>query len=218
MTNILIALVPIGLILLSSEILWRRKIIKDEIARKFIHILAGCWMAFWPYYLPFEGIFILGCIALALILYSRFTRLFHAIYSVRRKTYGDIFFAVAIVVCAFLAQEDWVFMVSILLLALADGAAAIAGQLWGSGNTYQLFGSKYLRKSRAGTTAFVVCTYLALGLGWLLGGEMYMSDMLVLTFVLLPLAATTAENVMPVGLDNLVTPVITVLILNSLVL
>lgn len=212
-----VALLPIGIILLSSEILWRKKIIKDEIARKFIHILAGCWMAFWPYYLPFDGIFILGCVALTLILYSRFTRLFHAIYAVKRRTYGDIFFALTIVICAYLSQADWIFTVSILLLALADGAAAIVGQLWGKGNTYFVFGLKSLRKSWSGTSAFIVCTYFALGVGWILGGADHMRDELVTVLVLLPLIATAAENTMPAGMDNLVTPVLTAVILNSLV-
>lgn len=217
MIQVAIALLPIGMILLSSEMLWRKKVIKDEIARKFIHILAGCWMAFWPYYLPFDGIFILGCVALTLILYSRFTRLFHAIYAVKRRTYGDIFFAMAIVICAYLSQADWVFTVSILLLALADGTAAIVGQLWGKGNTYFVFGFKALRKSWSGTSAFILCTYLAIGLGWMLGGQDHMRDELTTVLVLLPLVATAAENTMPAGMDNLVTPLLTVVILNNLI-
>ncbi len=90
--NLALALIPVGIILILSELLWQKKIIIGERARKFIHILAGTWMAFWPLYLPFDGIFILGCIALTLLVYSRITKLFHAIYSVKRKTYGDIFF------------------------------------------------------------------------------------------------------------------------------
>jgi len=216
MLKILLALVPIALILLISELLWRKKILKGERARKFIHILAGIWMAFWPFYLPFDGIFILGCIAIVLLLYSRFTNLFQAIYAVQRKTYGEIFFALAIIVCAFLGVEPWIFTVSILLLALADGGAAVAGRMWGKSTQYRVLGFKPLQKSVAGTLAFVALAYTSVVIGWLLGGSFVMSQYLVISFVVLPLGATLLENVSPYGIDNLLTPLFATLLLNSL--
>ena len=142
--NLAIALGPVGVVLIASEYLWRHKYLKGERARKFIHILAGAWVAFWPYYLPFDGIFILGCMMLALVIYSRFTNLFHAIYSVKRKTYGDIFYAIAIMACALWASSDWAFTIAILVLAVADGAAAVSGRLWAK-KTYLVFGQSFLK-------------------------------------------------------------------------
>lgn len=214
--NIVLALAPVGAILVLSEYLWRKKILKGEKARKFIHILAGCWIAFWPLYLPFDGIFILGCIALTMLIYSRITRLFHAIYAVKRKTYGDILFAVGIIVCAYLAKADWVFTVSILFLSLADGGAALVGKHWGVKNEYLVFAKKSLKKSIAGTIAFVGLAYVSILVGWMLGGSEYMSENILLVFVLLPLLATLLENTMPYGFDNLFTPIIATLLLNGL--
>lgn len=217
MLKILFALLPVAIILLLSEYLWRKKIVKGERARKFIHILAGAWMAFWPLYLPFDGIFVLGCVALTLLLYSRFTRLFHAIYAVKRKTYGDILFAVALIVCAYLAQMDWIFTVSILLLALADGGAAVVGRYWGENNQYYVFGSRHLRKSIAGSAAFIVLTYASLAVGWWLGGADALASMPVVSFIVLPILALTMENIMPFGFDNLFTPLVATILLNTLV-
>ncbi len=216
MLKLIIALAPVGIILFLSEVLWRKKIIKGEIARKFIHILAGVWIAFWPHYLPFDGIFVLGCVALTLIIYSRFTTLLHAIYAVKRKTYGDIFYALAIISTSLLAGEPWVFTVAILYLSVADGAAALFGSAWGKTNAYKVFNYNNLQKSAIGTLAFfllaVACSYM----GWLSGGSEVIRNNALLVFVILPLVATLIENFSPYGVDNIITPLVVVFLLNRL--
>lgn len=216
MLKLLLATVPIGIVLLMSEYMWRKEIIKGERARKFIHILAGIWVAFWPFYLPFDGIFILGCMALVFLVYSRYSHVFGAIYAVKRRTYGEIFYALAIIICSYYGQEAWIFTVSILLMALADGGAAVIGRQWGLSNQYHVFGKKILTKSVAGTSTYLLLAYAAIVIGWLVGGSMVMGDNLVLVFLVLPITSTVLENVSPYGLDNLLTPVFATIILNSL--
>lgn len=217
MIKLLVALVPVGIILLLSEYLWRKQIIKGERARKFIHILAGIWIAFWPFYLPFDGIFILGCVSLTLLLYSRSNHLFQAIYAVKRRTYGEIFYALTIIICSYFGTEPWIFTIALLLLALADGGAAVVGRFAGIRNQYLLFGNKNLRKSIAGTFAFLIFAYISVGIGWLIGGGDVMKENLVIGFLVLPLGATLLENISPYGLDNLFTPLFATILLNSLV-
>jgi len=216
MFKILFATVPIGIILLVSEYMWRKKIVRGERARKFIHILTGVWIAFWPFYIPFDGIFILGCMALAFLLYSRYSHVFAAIYSVKRRTYGEIFYAVAIIFCSYYGQEPWIFTVSILLLALADGGAAVAGKLWGINSTYFVFGSQALQKSTTGTLAYIALAYVSIAVGWLLGGSFVLSEHMIVAFIALPFGATILENISPYGLDNLITPLFATILLNSL--
>ena len=216
-STLMVAVVPVAVVLVASEWLWRKKLVKGERARKFIHILAGAWMAFWPFYLPFDGIFVLGACALTILVYSRMTRLFHAIYAVKRKTYGDILFAVAIMACALLSKTDWIFSVSILLLSLADGGAAVVGRFYGLNNTYHVFGYEQLRKSFAGSFAYIVLALLCVATGWVIGGQTVIESNIALTFVVLPFAAMIIENSMPFGLDNVATPVFATLLLNSLV-
>ncbi len=214
--KLLVALGPVGAILLVSELLWRKKIIKGERARKFIHVLAGVWMAFWPFYIPFDGIFILAAATLVLALYSRFTHLFHAIYTVKRKTYGDIIYPIGILVCAYFGQEPWIFTVSILLLALADGGAAVVGRLWGERSEYFVFGLPYLKKSLLGTAAFFILAVVSVLTGWFVGGSDVLQNNLLFAFIVLPLTATLLENSIPFGFDNITTPLLATLLLNSL--
>lgn len=213
---LLIALVPVLFVLIVSEMLWRKKVVKGERARKFIHILAGAWMAFWPLYLPFKAVAVLGCVALVILLYSRITTLFHAIYAVKRRTYGDLLFAIAIIVCALAAREPWIFTVSILLLALADGGAAVVGRFYGISNQYVVLGVKNLRKSVAGTLAFIVFAYVSIAVGALIGGSEIVQQNMFVALLILPFGAACIENITPFGLDNLVTPLFATLLLNTL--
>jgi len=217
MFNLLLALVPVGVILILSEILWYKKIIKNEVSRKFIHVLAGVWIAFWPYYLPFGGIFILSWMALALLVYSRFAKLLHAMYSIQRKTYGGIFYALAIILVAYFGRQAWIFTISILLVALADSVAALVGTRYGKTNSYKVFSLSYLKKSLYGTTAFILMTYVVIIIGVLAGGSDIIFANKMVVFLLLPVGATLLENTMPFGLDNLIIPLYATLLLNILI-
>ena len=216
--RVVIALLPVLSILLASEYLWRKKILVGEAARKFIHILAGIWIAFWPYYLPFDGIFILSVMMLFMVVYSRYTDLFQAINGVERKTYGDIFYALGLVVCAILSRADWIFTVSVLLLSVADGVAAVTGSYLGTKNTYYVFGNKYLRKSITGTVSYFVFASLVMLLGFFLSGAGGHTSvgMPFATFIVVPLSATVLENITPLGFDNVVIPCMSALLLNTI--
>lgn len=214
--KLILAVLPLFIILISSEILWRKKALKGERARKFIHIIAGIHIAFWPLYLPFDGIFVLGAMALTLLIYSRFTRLFHAVYAVKRTTYGELFYAVAIMACAYLGEAPWVFTTAILFLAVADGGAAVAGKLWGGSTTYKVFGSKNLTKSWVGTFTFFLLAYVCLMVGWWIGGADTMSDNVLVVFLALPVLATIIENISAFGTDNLITPLAVTILLGSM--
>jgi len=215
MLKILLATVPVGIILVLSEYLWRKKIIRGEKARKFIHILSGAYIAFWPLYLPLDGIFVLGCVALTFLIYSRFSPIFHAVYGVKRKTYGELFFAASIVLCALIATEPWIFTTAILFLSIADGGAAVAGKLWGKKNSYKVWNMSALQKSATGTVAYFALSYFCIGVGWFVGGSEVMRQFPIIVFLLIPISTTALENTSPYGLDNLVTPLYVTLVLSS---
>lgn len=216
MMHLLLAVLPVGVVLLLSEYLWRKKVLKGELARKFIHILAGAYIAFWPLYLPLDGIFILGCAALVFLIYSRFLPIFHAVYAVKRRTYGEIFFALAIVLCALLATEDWIFTTAILFLSIADGGAAVSGKIWGKSTTYRVWHKSNLQKSIVGTATYFMLSFVCIGIGWAVGGSETMATYPFIIFAFIPLSTTILENVSPYGLDNLLTPLYVTLILTSL--
>lgn len=211
-----IAVVPVLIILLLSEYLWRKKIIAGEKGRKFIHILAGVWIAFWPVYLPLDGIVLLGISALTLLIYSRLTHLFHAIYGVKRRTYGDILFAVAVIICSLLAEAPWIFTVSILFMAVSDGGAAVIGRYWGRKSEYLVFGKSNLRKSILGTLGYVVLSYIVLGACAVLLESNLLTEFSIVAWIVLPIGATLIENITPYGVDNLAVPLYATILLNTL--
>lgn len=216
MIKLLLALLPVGIILMLSEYLWRKKIIRGERGRKFIHILAGVYIAFWPLYIPMDGIFILGCIAFTFLIYSRFSPIFHAVYGVKRKTYGELFFALAIIFCSLISTEAWIFTTSLLFLSVADGGAAVVGRLWRNNKVYKVWNRPSLQKSVAGTLAFFLLSFVCLGAGWITGGSEVMRLYPVVVFIVIPLSTTILENVSPYGTDNLLTPLYVALVLANI--
>jgi dolichol kinase len=167
-------------------------------------------MAFWPLFLPLDGIAIIGLMALVFLVYSRFSPIFHAMYVTDRKTYGELFFALAITVCAVFAKEPWIYTTAILFLAIADGGAALAGRLYGKSNAYFVFGFKNLKKSIAGTLAYILLAYLCLFLGL----QYYEGQQISSYIYLLPLLAACIENISPYGSDDFMAPLVVVFVLN----
>ena len=93
----------------------------------------------------------------------------------------------------------------------------MVGKHWGKNNEYKVFGKKALTKSIAGTAAFVVLAYVSLLIGALLGGADYLQQNVMLALVILPVLATIFENTMPYGFDNLFSPLVATILLNSLI-
>jgi hypothetical protein len=108
------ACVVVAAILGSSEYLWRKKIIKGEYARKFIHILAGCFVAFMPFWIGYGWIIIFALGAIILSVTNHYHRFFKAGLSVKRRSYGDLLLAMGIMVCASMQPNHWIFMAAIL--------------------------------------------------------------------------------------------------------
>jgi len=101
-------------------------------------------------------------------------------------------------------------------MAAADGGAALIGKKWGKKSVYYVFGKKSLKKSIAGTLAFIAIAYFSILVGSLLGGSSAIASNYVLALIALPIGAVLLENTMAYGLDNLMTPLFATLLLNSL--
>src|SRR4051812_7123481 len=123
----LLAALVIGMVLIADEFLWRRKILKGEPSRKMTHILAGVFIATWPYFLSWHFIQLLSVALLLGVMVSKHLHVFHFMEAAKRRTWGEYMFAVALGIIALMQPADWVFTVAILHLALADGLAALVG-------------------------------------------------------------------------------------------
>ena len=196
----LIAVAIVFCLLVGSEIYWRGHTNQSEFSRKFIHITVGSFVAIWPFFLSWGQIQLLSLAFLIVVALSKFLKIFQAIHSVQRPTWGELFFALSVGAVTLLTHDKYLFAVAMLQMSLADGFAAVIGTRFGKSNRYYIFGHA---KSLAGSGAFLFISLLLLGAyGLLAGVNPGPLALLGVTF-----ATTIIENVGILGLDNLLVPV-----------
>lgn len=197
---VVLSLAGVGVCLWIGEQL-RKKRYHPEITRKFIHISVATFAAFWPYYMSWTHIELISLLLFFGVLFARRYGYFKSAFSVKRSTWGELFFAMSIGFTALLSQDAWIFTAAMLSLGIADGLAAVVGTLFGGGHQYKVFGSK---KTRAGTITFWVAAVIIIWICGVLNGP---HDSWT-TVIWLPILATFAENIGVQGLDNLFIPIL----------
>lgn len=207
MVHLLVIVVAVFLLLAVSEILWRRHDFNPEYTRKFIHITVGSFVAFWPLFLDRRTIVGLSIAFVVVVLASHYFDMFKAIRSVQRPTWGEMFFAIAVGVLAYVSSSGWIYLVALLHMSLADGLAALIGTEFGHRTRYYVFGHP---KSVVGTL-----TFIAISLGIFAGYCYFTATPFSPWFVPITLAAAVIENLAIRGFDNLLVPLFVALCLNA---
>lgn len=212
MLSLIFALGVVFVLLLLAEVLRRRKYIQGEVARKFVHITVGSFVATWMFFMPMYEIRLVCAAFLVVVLIDRKLRIFKSVHSVKRKTIGDIMFPLGIVLTTFVADSSWIFAVAILHLSLGDGFAAIFGQHFQPRFAYALLGQK---KSFVGSGVFFAMSVI------LTAAFLYLAPVTVFAsalplLIVLPLATTLLESLSLFGIDNVTVPVFVAMVLSSL--
>lgn len=203
MTTVLVTVLPVLLLLLLTEYLWRSKSLRGESARKLIHIIVGSYVAFWPFMIGFEAVQLISAAFLIVIALSLRFGIFKAIHGVARRTWGEVLFAVGIGLIAVLTNNPWIYAACILHMSLADGFAALAGMKWGKNNTYYIHNHK---KSIVGTGTFWFISLLITGLAIANIPELQANAEMYLLW--LPIATSLTENIGINGTDNVLVPLL----------
>jgi phytol kinase len=198
---LILTVVAVFIVLVANELLWRRIEKPNEFSRKFVHITVGSFVAFWPLFLSWTEIILLSGAFLVVVGASKYLKVFKAIHSVQRPTYGELFFALAVGVIAFVTNTPAIYTVALLHMSLADGLAAVFGIRYGKGNQYRVFGST---KSVAGTLTFFVISLALL----LIFAQHIGSGAPFIYFAALALLTSLIENMGIYGLDNLLVPLV----------
>lgn len=212
MLPMLLACAGTGVILLTGEYLSRKRILKGEFARKFVHILTATFVAFWPLFLTHYQIALLSLVFVAMVVTVKKLNLLRSFKAVRRATYGEIWYALGIGVVALLFQDNAIFTIAILQMALADGFAAIVGV--GLGRSAIQYRYKNIHKSIAGSLTFLIISFgLNLFYWFGLNGESLITGMIspalpVLLSASSAIILTFVEIVAPKGSDNVIVPVL----------
>ena len=199
--KLLLTIGIVFIVLLINELWWRFKKPTDEISRKAVHILIGCFVAFWPYYLGWGDIELIGLAFLIVAYLSKHFKVFKSIHAVQRTTYGELFFALSVVLVALITHDKLIYTTAILSMGLADGLAAIFGTYFGRSTRYNILGST---KSIVGNVVFLIVV-----IGLLANYRHRVSSPHeALSYLILALIATALEDVSIGGLDNLTVPLL----------
>jgi dolichol kinase len=210
MLAVIACLAGLFALLVLTEVLGERKILKGEYLRKFFHITAVSFIAFWPWIITWHQIQFLAVCMLAVILAGRYFGVLRYHKRIHRITYGDIFLALAILICSFITQEKVFFAIALLQVALADGLAAVVGISYGKKWGYKVFG---YTKTVIGTMVFWIVSVEILTAGLLAAHNLFSYQDYFYLLLILPPVLTIMENLAVLGIDNLVIPLLTIAIL-----
>lgn len=197
-------------ILVTAELLWRANILRGEYQRKFVHVTAGSFFAFWPWLLSWHQIELMGVLMLIVLAANRFDEVLHYSADLRKNSIGGACLALAVIICALLTTDKVFFSVAMLQTSLADGFAALFGVKFGTNWQYKAFGQL---KSVVGTMAFWLTSLLILGAGLLFSFSQVPPNYYMPLLAGMPPLLAAVENVTPLGLDNLTVPVVALLVL-----
>lgn len=208
MLELIFAVSGVGLILILGEILWRLKITKGEYARKFVHILTAIFAASWALFMDNQTIILVSMIVVAVVIIVNTYNLFPSIHSIKRATYGEIWFPLGIGVSALIFANPYVYALAVLHMGLADGMAAVVGVSMGKrAGRFTIAGNT---KSIAGTLTFIVISFSLYLAYWFYytAVPVFSENPAQAVFISLSsaLIVATVELVAPKGSDNVLVP------------
>lgn len=189
-----------------------------ELIRKLLHMGMGLvtlsfpWVfdAAWP-------VVLLAALAAFALLLLRLTSLGKVLTSVNRMSLGDVYFPIAVAILFVLYRREGhrppdhrlvLYLVPILLLAIADAAAALIGVGYGKHQYLTSDGAK----SAEGSVAFYACAFFCAHVPLLLLTNVGRPETLLIA-ILLAWLATMFEAISWRGLDNLALPLVSYLLL-----
>jgi dolichol kinase len=188
----------ISFVLLASvEVLKRKLIIGHDLSRRLAHIGAGIINLLAPLFVSSLAIISANVLFVGLLLAGRKRNYFSAISTTSRKTYGDIYFPLGIIMSALFLLPDNViaFQYGVAIMGISDALAGLIGERWGKKKILIL--NNY--KTVMGATTFYGSSLLI---------TLFFFPQISPAVFIIPLVLTAVEFISVYGLDNLILPVI----------
>ena len=205
MTAVLAALATL---LVGLKAMEKRSDFHPELLRKGVHVGMGLVVLPFPWVFdrpwPIIVLAILACVAMLAARASRRLRrgIGTVLGGVGRQSYGEIYFPIAVLLLFLLSRDNWLlYVVPILMLALADAVAALVGIRYGL-SQYQTSDG---HKSLEGSLAFFLVAFFSAHLPLLLLTDTGRAEA-VLIATILALLLMMLECVAWHGVDNLLIP------------
>jgi phytol kinase len=221
--GIALVLAVLGGLMAGLRIYQRLAAPHPEVVRKFLHVGMGLVTLSFPWLFDRAWpVLVLAFLSVALLTSLRLVGVLKKglgsiVGGVARASLGEIYFpvAVAVLFLLFLRHEDWPFerrailyCIPVLLLTLADAAAALVGVIYGRRHYETADGAK----SVEGSFAFFACAFFCIHIPLLLATNTGRAETLLIA-LLLAWLAMMFEAVAWHGLDNLVLPLVSYLLL-----
>lgn len=208
MYGILIASAGTGILLVVGELLWQKKILKGEYARKFVHITTATFAAFWPLFMTRQQIAAMSLLFVVVLAVVKQLNIFKSIRSIQRTTYGELWYALGIGACAVLFKDNGIYAIAVLHMALADGFAAIVGV--SMAHKAKKFKYRGALKTIEGSLTFLAISFFLNAFYWLfLTPNSFNVDMTAIVPVYSLISASIlmiVEIISPRGSDNVIIP------------
>lgn len=219
--KVLLWIIAVFTVIVVVESILNRMKRDNEATRKLLHIMHAVGLAGLAFIVPLEWLAVFELLFLITVIISRYLhihydkqwRWVHYIgktYRVGRQSYGEILMPISLIVAALVANSEWEFAATVLIMGLADAAAALVGKKWGASTSYLVFGQK---KSILGSLAFFVVAVAVL-VGYSVLDPNYPGDLLPL--IAIAAFLTGIENIGVYGSDNLLLPIAAIGMLNLL--
>lgn len=208
--GLLLVLGLYGLVFLSIEYLQARRPIDGELARKSTHIVGGFLAAALPIALSRPQIIGLGLVMAVAMATSKRWNLFRSIHRRDRQGHGEVWFPLGIALLALIEPtNDLRYICGVLVLSLSDALASIIGLKFGKKKYYLVTGHW---KTYLGSLTFFVSGLVILSLVFTnLAGLGLWSHLWL--YAVISGCLTLTEAISHSGIDNVVIPLITALLL-----
>ncbi len=191
--------------LLAAAEAWARLGRPDpEWTRKLVHVGGGAVCLCFPFFISSPWVVLVMSVLLAgVFALGGKTGTLQSVHGVKRRSRGAEYYPLAVtLVFAMSLDKPWLYVASILVLAVADAAAALVGGSYGK-IRYEVDDSI---KSLEGSLAFGVIAFLAIHIPLLLMTGLSRETCL-LAALLVALLVTGFEAVSISGVDNLFVPI-----------
>ena len=194
---------PLSMAVLSAFA--RRGRVSPEAARKLLHVEMALVTAAFPWIFsaawPVIALSVGSAAWFGLVQRLRPAgRRFGVVLETQRRSGGQFWFACAVGLAFLTAGDAATYCMAILVMGLADSAAALAGTRWGRARWVAR-----ARKSAAGSAAFGMTAFAVAAIVPIAAGNAPIAAILAAA-ALIALATTLVELLLADGLDNLFVP------------
>jgi phytol kinase len=212
----IIFLIAFNLLLVFSELIYRRLGLKGEITRKFVHFTATLSTIPFPYLFDNKWIVLaLVIYFLVLLILSHHRKQLRSIHDIERASYGTYLLPVALYLVFLLSlhyENKFFFILPILVLAICDPIAGILGLNMQSYNHNIKVFNKKLKKTWLGSSSFLVSCFLTSIIALYFNRMVFDAKTFWLALSI-AVVSTLAELISWKGSDNLFIPLSVLLML-----